>query len=435
MTITFVTTDLTTQFTIAAEGDTLDVLPTGVITNVDTGGDIQAVYSQYDCTVNVYGTVAGGGYGLNVGEAGKTTNIYVGDAGSITGVFGVYVSGVAQVVNYGQIDSIGNTGIALTSTATIETFGSISGGFAISSYDSKATDTQTINNYGTISSTNDAIYGDDELDIIMNAGVLDGNCLLGTAASGSLTNTGTINGYVQFFNRGTLVDSGTITGTVFLSSGTVNLDHATMSLQGVDDKVTLGMGANILRLAGGWNSVTGSDGVIYEDGAQASVLGGSDIMYFSSGTGNALSLYDTMGNWDTVYGSGGTVIETVAQASILGGSNIIDISGGAGSQASLYNTAGAWDTVNGSNAAIMETSAQVSVVGGGDTIYFSNGAGNQVSLYNTAGAWDTVNGSNGVVYESNAAASLLGKSNTVNFIGSGDQVSLYNTAVLISTEI
>ena len=60
MTVTYVTTDITTSFSIGAAGDVLDVLPTGIVTNQSGAG----VNANYSCTVDVWGTVAGTDYGI-----------------------------------------------------------------------------------------------------------------------------------------------------------------------------------------------------------------------------------------------------------------------------------------------------------------------------------------------------------------------------------
>ena len=182
--------------------------------------------------------------------------------------------------------------------------------------------------------------------------------------------------------------------------------------------------------AGNWDTVNGSGGVVYLNGAQASVSGGNDTINVS-GTGDQLSLYATNNNWDTVNGSGASVVFNGAQASVFGGGDVLWLNGTSNS-ISLYNTGGNWDTVNGSNATVVLNSVQTSVNGGGDTLWF-NGTGNSVSLYGTGGNWDTINAVNTGVVLNSSQASVTGGGDTLWLYGSGDQVSLYATGASADT--
>ncbi len=187
---------------------------------------------------------------------------------------------------------------------------------------------------------------------------------------------------------------------------------------------------------------------------------------FSSGSGNAASLYNTAGNWDTVNGlernrlrerhsqtfvsewrrydlvrkrlgqrrqprcAGGwdtvqqfeqtPLQERLPQAYVVAVLTMILFSSGSGNAVSLSNTAGNWDAVVGSNGTVYENGTQTFVSGGGDTIAFSSGSGNAASLYNTGGNWDTVTGSNGAVYENGTQTDVLGNGDTIAFAGSGE---------------
>ena len=176
--------------------------------------------------------------------------------------------------------------------------------------------------------------------------------------------------------------------------------------------------------AGNWDTVNGSGGVVYLNGAQASVSGGNDTINVS-GTGDQLSLYATNNNWDTVNGSGASVVFNGAQASVFGGGDTLWLNG-TSNAVSLYNTAGNWDTVNATGASVVFTGVQASVFGGGDVLWF-NGTSNAVSLYSTAGNWDTVNAANTSVVFNGVQASVFGGGDTLWFNGAGNSVSLYNT--------
>ena len=176
--------------------------------------------------------------------------------------------------------------------------------------------------------------------------------------------------------------------------------------------------------AGNWDTVNGSGGVVYLNGAQASVSGGNDTINVS-GTGDQLSLYATNNNWDTVNGSGASVVFNGAQASVFGGGDTLWLNG-TSNAVSLYNTAGNWDTVNATGASVVFTGVQASVFGGGDVLWF-NGTSNAVSLYSTAGNWDTVNAAITSVVFNGVQASVFGGGDTLWFNGAGNSVSLYKT--------
>ena len=90
----------------------------------------------------------------------------------------------------------------------------------------------------------------------------------------------------------------------------------------------------------------------------------------SSGSGNVVSVYNTAGNWDTVNGSNGAVYENSAQAYVVGGGDTIGFSSGSGNVVSIYNTAGNWDTVDGSNGTVFLTNSAATINGSGDTMAF-----------------------------------------------------------------
>jgi hypothetical protein len=163
--------------------------------------------------------------------------------------------------------------------------------------------------------------------------------------------------------------------------------------------------------------VGGSNGTVDLNSAQATVVGGADAIVFSSGTGNAASLYSTGGSWDWVGGSNGTVDLNSAQATVVGGADAIVFSSGTGNATSLYSTGGGWDWVGGSNGTVDLNSAQATVVGGADAIVFSSGTGNATSLYSTGANGDTVNGSNGTVNLTSAQATVNGSTDTLNLSG------------------
>ena len=80
-----------------------------------------------------------------------------------------------------------------------------------------------------------------------------------------------------------------------------------------------------------------------------------------------------------------------------------------------------------SNSVVDLVDASTSLSGGGQTVLFS-GTGDAVTLSNTAGTQDTVSGSAGAIALNSAQASISGGGQTVLFSGTGDAVTLSNTA-------
>jgi hypothetical protein len=99
--------------------------------------------------------------------------------------------------------------------------------------------------------------------------------------------------------------------------------------------------------------VGGSNGTVDLNSAQATVVGGADAIVFSSGTGNATSLYSTGANGDTVNGSNGTVNLTSAQATVNGSTDTLNLSGtstvtaNGGSDAFVFGATIGKEVVNG----------------------------------------------------------------------------------------
>lgn len=89
---------------------------------------------------------------------------------------------------------------------------------------------------------------------------------------------------------------------------------------------------------------------------------------------------------DTVNGSNGTVLLTSAQASLLGGGDIVYFAGGSDDQISLYNTNGLADAVYGANGVIVFSDAQATVTGNGDTLDFAPIGGSAATLVGTGEA-------------------------------------------------
>jgi hypothetical protein len=84
--------------------------------------------------------------------------------------------------------------------------------------------------------------------------------------------------------------------------------------------------------------VSGSNGVLALNNAQANLVGGSNVVDFEGSTGNIAELYSTNGDWDSVYGSNGVVALNNAQANLLGGNETVDLQGSSGNLLAIYGT-------------------------------------------------------------------------------------------------
>ncbi len=215
--------------------------------------------------------------------------------------------------------------------------------------------------------------------------------------------------------------------TVTGSNGSINLDIAQAFVYGGGVLLTLtsiGNAVSLYNTNGNADSIYGSKGAITLNGVLAEVFGGDNKITFAPGTtGNVVYLSGTDGNWDSVTGSNGTIAIANAQASVTGGSDTIDMSGA--SSVSLYSTGGNWDAVYGSDQAVTLNAAQASVTGGGNTIY-SAGA-STASLYGTSGNWDAFQGSGATVIVNSAQASIIGGGDTI-YLNGASSVSLSSTA-------
>ena len=208
-----------------------------------------------------------------------------------------------------------------------------------------------------------------------------------TLNSSTLTGTATLEGftYVQM-NGATLTYSSTSSGEVAtISAGGLAQFHGatpwTIAFASGGGEV-----ASLFSTGGSWDSVTGSNGTVNLNSAQASVTGGGDGVVFAGGTGDAASLVDTGGSWDWVSGADGTVYLTSAQVAVYGGGDGIEFAGGTGDAASLVDTGGDWDWVSGSNGAVYLASAQATVTGTGDTVGLSGSS--SVTMSGGSNAFD-----------------------------------------------
>jgi chitinase len=191
--------------------------------------------------VNVYGSVAGNGSGISLGDDSTDDfleRVFVGREGSVT--------------------SDNNVGVAMTGISNIlENHGIVSGFFGVSMVgdDPNDANTTTLRNFGTIHGSHAGIIRvGDEGFILTNKGEISsdsGAAFVGFDASGveTIVNQGKIIGDVLF---GTGNDS-------YQSKGTATVDGLISGNAG-NDKLTGGKAVELLRGDGGHDVLTGNGG-------------------------------------------------------------------------------------------------------------------------------------------------------------------------------
>jgi hypothetical protein len=256
-----------------------------------------------------------------------------------------------------------------------------------------------------------------ELDMLPGAAVLGGSIDL---------TAGTLN-----------VDSPAAIVDVSGNSSTVNLNNASANIDGGGDIINITSGAGQVFTLSNTGSTTdtvnvsGYYGEVDLNAADANFVGG--IQTVNAGSGNTIGLSNTDVYTDGVYGSNDTVNLYNASAAIVGGYDVVNFTSASGNVANLWNTGSMWDAVTGFNGTINMYNAVATVTGGNDTIYFGTSA-DAVGLYNTGSAWDTVNGSNGRVTLNNANATITGGNDNIIFsTGSGNVATLSNTGSAVDT--
>ena len=153
MTTTFITTDIATGFTVQADGDILDVMPSGTVTSTSS-----AITGAVGCEIDVLGSVAGAYYGIVVGASGESSVIDVGSSGVVSSGEADYGAiredDAFRLNNYGEIFASGvfSDGLSSFFAGAVINYGSINAlGDGLASYDGSSTDHWTVVNYGSIS--------------------------------------------------------------------------------------------------------------------------------------------------------------------------------------------------------------------------------------------------------------------------------------------
>jgi hypothetical protein len=255
---------------LAPAGTGIDLLAGGVVTN------------------EAHALVSGYGYGISISGAAGT----VANAGTVRSASPVSTAAAIELTDGGAIRN--------TAGAVIEGYG----GIIVEGY------AGTIANSGTIKGN--GAYG---IGILLGAGGVITNAL-----------TGKIQGYhgVEIYGAGTLVDYGTIAGTI--SGYSVLLEDASDLLvvgSGAIFKGAISGGGGTLELAGRPGTVTGLGGIATLSGAASGTFSGFGSYVIASGADWTLA-----GASDLSGGRGLTEAGTLAIAGTFQNDGVVDIAGG-----------------------------------------------------------------------------------------------------------
>jgi outer membrane autotransporter protein len=255
-----------------------------------TGG-ADGIFDNATLTVTntASGTITGSVFGINATDTANVTNF-----GTIKGgVFGINATNAANIINYGTISggiSISASASNVTNnfgtisgsifgisanTATISNSGSIFGGtfgifattatvtnsgsilVAAGGRDINATATATVTNSGIISGGAVGVSANNIANV-SNSGTLSGSNLGINAASGAVTNSGSISGVtgINFGGNSNVFNSGTITGTGGTAINFVaGLNTLTLGPGFVINGKVIGAGTDTLQLGGTGNGI------------------------------------------------------------------------------------------------------------------------------------------------------------------------------------
>ncbi len=224
--------------------------------------------------------------------------------------------------------------------------------------------------------------------------------------------------------------------TLYASSGTVNLNGASLNVLGVTSRTVVGnvitinsvSGVNAVSLYGNEGNaylVNGDEVTVTLTNATAAIHGSGDWIWLVGGSASHVVLDLNAGQFDTVYGAGTVSLQGGAVVSVGGGA-LVDFLA-AGGVAYLSYTQGIWDQVRGAAGTVALHDAQASVFGGGQRVEFSGGDDDAASLYQTGGNWDFVYGNAKTLAINGAQASVFGAVGDIYLDGAGAEVSIYDT--------
>jgi hypothetical protein len=385
----FVTTSFVTSgnaFTMAS-GDSLFLAAN---TNLASTGFNYGIYDPGYGAVEIDGTVYGGAGVTITGASGSTSYLYVDKAGIVasdSGGTAVYVGFNHQIVNNGQITSIGNSGwgIEMTGAGSVVNNGSITAGYAFISVDNTASDILYTYNNGSITGNIFAYYDSGSAtNYFVNQGSSNGAMTFGSGATDTLYNTGLLD-VSPLSGTQPGVSFGNGASDMFINKGTIT--DSVNDTAGPAKMLSFGNGANVflynsgvIELVGSHNS--GSTAITMGSGAGDTVFNdangailGNIVMGSGSGqtVGNsgAITGSVTLGNGagEVYFGVDGTITGTITAGN--GGD-------------SIYAGKGATTVVGGSAGDYIVGGAGTGTfTGGGGGDYMVAGGGADTFVYNS----------------------------------------------------
>ena len=312
--------------------------------------------------LTILGTVAASLSAIDI-TAGNHTQLYIGTGGSVASASdAITLEGIAtRIVNYGDIDAIGNTGIVLRVTAlsTLSKGNPIPPDFVI-------------HNYGSITA-DIGIQNFDGGGTIYNRGVItgvSGTAILGGTGAITLRNFGTIVGDITFGDNGSNVTNrGVIDGAINFGAGHDTVDNIGGTIVGTID---LGDGDDFYRAGATEEHVLGGAGIDMLDFSR----GGAVIVSIDqSGLNGGAAANDTFNGFENVSGSqAGDIIVGNQLTNLLFGNVGNDqlsgldgddsLSGGTGNDI-LLGGAGADDLYGGDDNDTLNGGSQADLLSGG----------------------------------------------------------------------
>lgn len=317
----FTTSGVGTTYT--TDDDPLTLATDGyLISTVNDSLDLGGTSQNYDVTISglLQGATIDSFAGLYLLGSNSAT-ITVAKTGDVRGNVGIYLDGVADIVNDGNIFGVGNIGILYAGTGN-----------------------QSLTNTGTIGSDNAAIYSASSGTLtIVNSGVISGNAdannsailVESTSAIVLLTNTGKIVGGISLNDGADIIHNDTGAGVI---NGDVSLGNGANEFYGglFADTVFGGADSDYIEGGNGIDVLTGGGGV-------DTLVGGAGDDSLTGGTGDDIYYVDSQDDviietagdsGDTVFSNGSYALGSAADIEILSttvdiGTDAIDLTGNA----------------------------------------------------------------------------------------------------------
>jgi Ca2+-binding RTX toxin-like protein len=273
-------------------GNSTTVVAPGVIVS-----DLGATSSQGNSILVNYGSIITQFAGSVLFSTGSSGRLYNEADGLIVGLSGVDITdgGGVTIRNRGDIIGVRDHGIHVRgagNNVTITNTGEIDGTLGGVTVSAGAATNVRITNSGEIHSEQNGIWllNANGAPVIVNSGIVSGDVNAILAASGDrldLTNTGQLIGHVRATSSNqtdTVVNNGTVTGSVFLGSGNdsyTGTGSVSVIIAGEAGSDTLSGGNSGDRLLGG----TEND-LLFGNGGNDTLVGNSGKDTMTGGAGN-----------------------------------------------------------------------------------------------------------------------------------------------------